>query len=168
MTVSLRIEKLHRTHPIDHFDCGNDPLNRFLVRHALQSQQSHASQTYLALADEQVVGFYTLVVGDIEYIDAPARLVKGLGRYPVPLMVLARLAVAVTWRGKGLGAGLLKDAMRRTLHAADIAGIRALAAHAKDDEARTFYERYDFVPSPADPYHMLLLLKDIPKLLEGP
>jgi GNAT superfamily N-acetyltransferase len=168
MTVTLRIEKLRRDHPVEGFDCGRDELNRFLVRYALQSQQGNASQTYISLADEQVVGFYTLVVGAVEYTDAPERIVKGLGRYPVPLMVLARLGISVTWQGKGLGSGLLKDAMLRTLRAADIAGIRALAAHAKDDQARTFYERYDFIPSPTDPYHMFLLLKDIRRALEGP
>jgi GNAT superfamily N-acetyltransferase len=166
MTGGLRIEKLRRDHLVDSFDCGQEALNRFLARYALQSQQGNASQTYLAMAEEQVVGFYTLVVGDVDYTHAPARLVKGLGRYPVPLMVLARLAVSVTWQGKGLGSGLLKDAMLRTLQAADIAGIRALAAHAKDDQAKTFYERYDFIPSPTDPYHMFLLLKDIQKALQ--
>jgi GNAT superfamily N-acetyltransferase len=167
MTVALRIEKLRRDHPVEGFDCGREELNRFLVRYALQSQQANASQTYLALADDQVVGFYTLVTGSVEYVNAPARVIKGLGRYPIPLMILARLGVSVTWQGKGLGKGLLKDAMLRTLQAADIAGIRALATHAKDDEARAFYERYDFIPSPTDPYHMFLLLKDIRKAVEG-
>jgi GNAT superfamily N-acetyltransferase len=166
MTVALRIEKLRRDHLLEGFDCGRDELNRFLIKHAFQSQQGNASQTYLAMADEHVVGFYTLVVGAVEYTEAPTRLLKGLGRYPVPLMVLARLGVSVTWQRKGLGAGLLKDAMLRTLQAADIAGIRALATHAKDDQARTFYERYDFVPSPTDPYHMFLLLKDIRRAQE--
>jgi GNAT superfamily N-acetyltransferase len=166
MTVNLRIEQLRRDHTLDGFDCGRNELNRFLVRHALQSQQGSASKTYLAMANEQVVGFYTLVVGAVERTDAPARVLKGLGRYPVPLMVLARLGVSVTWQRRGLGAGLLKDAMLRTLQAADIAGIRAIAAHAKDDEARTFYERYDFIPSPTDPYHMFLLLKDIKKFVD--
>jgi GNAT superfamily N-acetyltransferase len=168
MTVALRIEKLRRDHLLDGFDCGRDELNRFLIKHALQSQQGNASQTYLVMADEQVVGFYTLVVGAVECMDAPPRVLKGLGRYPVPLMVLARLGVSVTWQGKGLGSGLLKDAMLRTLQAADIAGIRALATHAKDDQARAFYERYDFIPSLTDPYHMFLLLKDLRKALEGP
>jgi predicted N-acetyltransferase YhbS len=76
-------------------------------------------------------------------------------------MLLARLAIATSWQGKGLGSGLLKDAMLRTLQAADIAGIRAFAVHAKDDEARSFYERFDFVASPTDPYHLFRLLKDI-------
>lgn len=164
---SLRIERLQRGHAIDAFDCGREALNRFLIRYAFQNQQAEASQTYVALSDEEVVGYYTLVVGQVEYNDAPERLTKGLARHPVPIMLLARLAVAIPWQGKGLGSGLLRDAMLRTLQAADIAGIRAFAVHAKDDEARTFYERFDFVPSPSDPYHLFRLLKDLRKLLKS-
>jgi GNAT superfamily N-acetyltransferase len=157
----LKIEKLQRSHKIDQFDCGRDALNRFLVRYALQNQQAGASQTYVALADDAVAGYYTLVVGQVEYDAAPERLTKGLARHPVPIMLLARLAVATSWQGKGLGAGMLKDAMQRTLQAADIAGIRAFAVHAKDDDARAFYEHFGFSPLPSDPYHLFRLLKDI-------
>jgi GNAT superfamily N-acetyltransferase len=158
---TLRIEKLRRNHEIDSFDCGEAALNRFLIRYALQNQQAGASQTYVALADAAVVGYYTLVFGQVDYDDAPERLTKGLARHPVPMMLLARLAVAVAWQGKGLGSGMLKDAMLRTLQAADIAGIRAFVVHAKDDAARAFYERFDFVASPSAPYHLFRLLKDI-------
>jgi len=82
-------------------------------------------------------------------------------------MLLARLAIRISWQGKKLGAGLLKDAMLRTLQAADIAGIRAFAVHAKDDEARAFYEHFDFVASPSDPYHMFRLIKDIRSFLKS-
>jgi GNAT superfamily N-acetyltransferase len=159
--ATLRIEKLQRGHNLDPFDCGREALNRFLVRYAFQNQQAGASQTYIALADEEVAGYYTLVVGQVENSEAPERLTKGLARHPVPIMLLARLAVATSWQGKGIGSGLLKDAMFRTLQAADIAGIRAFAVHAKDDAARSFYERFDFIASPSDPYHLLRLLKDI-------
>ncbi len=114
-----------------------------------------------ALSEAEVVGYYTLVVGQVEYDDAPERLKKGLARHPVPIMLLVRLAVAASWQGKGLGAGLLKDSMLRTVQAADIAGIRAFAVHAKDDEAKEFYERFDFVASPSDPYHLFRLMKDV-------
>jgi GNAT superfamily N-acetyltransferase len=163
---SIRIEKLDRRYVIETFDCGREPLNRFLIRFALQNQQVGASQTYVALADGEVAGYYTLVVGQVEYDDAPQRLTKGLARHPVPIMLLARLAIATTWQGKGLGAGLLKDAMLRTLQAAEIAGIRAFAVHAKDDVAKAFYEHFDFDPSPSDPYHLFRLLKDIRALLK--
>jgi GNAT superfamily N-acetyltransferase len=157
----LRIEKLQRSHDIDLFDCGREALNRFLIRYALQNQQAGASQTYVALADDDVAGYYTLVVGQVEYDAAPERMTKGLARHPVPIMLLARLAVATSWQGKGLGAGMLKDAMQRTLQAAEIAGIRAFGVHAKDDEARVFYEHFGFSPLPSDPYHLFRLLKDI-------
>lgn len=165
MIESPRIEKLRREHQVESFDCGQEALNRFLVRHALQNQQAEASQTYVAVANDEVVGFYTLVVAEVAFDDAPARLGKGLAKHPIPLMLLARLAVAASWHGQGLGAGLLKDAMLRTLHAADIAGIRAMAVHAKDDAARAFYQRFDFMPSPTDAYHLFILLKDVRAIL---
>jgi len=154
-------EKLDRQHTLIGFDCGSEPLNRFLTRYALTNQTAGGATTYIAREADQIAGFYSLVVGQVEFIDAPERLTKGLARHPVPLMILARLGVATSWQGKGVGSGLLKDAMMRTLQAADIAGIRALAAHAKDDQAKAFYERFDFVPAPSDPYHVFLLLKDL-------
>lgn len=166
MTDRPRIEKLRRDHHVDLFDCGQEALNRFLVRYAFHNQQAEASQTYVALVGDEVVGFYTLVVAQVEFDDAPQRLGKGLAKHPIPLMLLARLAVAASWQGKGLGSGLLKDAMLRTLQAADIAGIRAMAVHAKDEDARVFYERFGFVPAPSDPYHLFVLLKDVRAILK--
>ena len=162
-----RIEKLQRSHNVEPFDCGQEDLNRFLIRHSLQNQQSGGSITYVALVEQEIVGFYALNYGQVEYADAPERLSKGLSRYPVSVMLLARLAVSLGWQGKGLGAGMLKDAMLRTLQAAEIAGLRALTAHAKDDNARAFYERFDFIPFPTDPYHMAILLKDIRAILQS-
>ena len=115
----------------------------------------------MALAGDAVVGFHTLVVGEVSPEQAPERIRKGLARHPIPLMVLARLAVAVDHQGQGLGAALLKDAIGRTLAAANIAGIRALAVHAKDERARGFYELFGFRPSPIDPLHLYVLLKDL-------
>lgn len=162
--IAFQIEKLRREHPVESFDCGQEALNRFLVRFALTNQLANASQTYLGLADGAIAGFYTLVVGEITYEDAPERLIKGLARHPVPVAILARLAVSVDWQGKGVGAGLLKDAMKRTLQAANIIGIRAFIVHAKDDNVKRFYERFNFAPSPTDPLHLYLLIKDIHKI----
>jgi len=161
MTAELRIEKLRRDHAVDAFDCGREELNRFLVRFAFPNQQAGASQTYVGLSEQIVIGYYTLVVGQVTYEDAPERLTKGLARHPVPIMLLARLAVSVEWQGRGLGAGFMKDAMRRTLQAADIAGIRAFGVHAKDDAARAFYEHFGFVASSSDPFHLFVLMKDL-------
>ena len=149
---------------MDAFDCGEDALNRFLQKHALSNQHSGGAQTYVGLADETVIGYYALAVGSVEQEHAPERVRKGLAKHSVPIMLLARLAVDRRWQRSGVGAALLKDAMLRTLQAADIAGIRALVVHAKDQAARKFYERYDFLPSPTDPLHLYMLLKDIRKL----
>jgi GNAT superfamily N-acetyltransferase len=156
-----RIEKLRRDHPVDAFDCGQELLNSWLRKHALQNQSASAAQTYVGLAGNVVIGYYSLAVGQIEYSDAPERLQKGLARHPVPIMLLARLAVDKGWQKRGVGRALLRDAVLRTVLAADIAGIRALAVHAKDEQARRYYEQFDFVASPADPLHLLVLLKDI-------
>jgi len=160
----FHIEKLARSHAAEKFDCGEQPLNRFLARYAFQNQQANASQTYIGLSGQDIIGFYTLVVGEIAYGDAPDRLKKGLARHPVPIMLLARLAVSLEWQGKGVGAGLLRDALLRSLQAADIAGIRAITVHAKDDNARAFYERYGFIQSPTDPLHLYVLTKDLKSL----
>jgi GNAT superfamily N-acetyltransferase len=165
--MALRIEKLRRDHRVDGFDCGKEPLNRFLIRFALQSQLANSAQTYLALSDNVMVGYYTLTYGDVAYDDAPDRLRKGVARHPVPLMILARLAVETAWAGKGIGSGLLKDALVRTLAAAEIAGLRAFAVHVKDDETRAFYEHFGFIASLSDTMQLFVLLKDVRTLI-GP
>ena len=161
MTASLRIEKLHRTHFVDEFTCGQPELDRFLIRHALQAQQANSSQTYVAVDGREVVGFYTMVAGEVRHPDAPARIVRGMPRNPIPLLVLARLAVHTKAQGHGLGAGLLLDALGRTLQVADLIGIRALAVHAKEERAAAFYKHFGFTPSPTDPRHLFMLIKDI-------
>lgn len=161
MILRLRIEKLTRAHAVEDFSCGEPDLDRFLIRHALQAQFANSSQSYLALRDASVVGYYTLVVGQVEPAQAPLRVAKGMPRHPIPLLILARLAVHEDWRGRSLGAGLLRDALGRTLQVADIAGVRALAVHAKDDGAVAFYRHFNFEPSPVDARHLFLLIKDI-------
>jgi GNAT superfamily N-acetyltransferase len=161
VTGSLRIEKLDRTHAVEPFTCGQPELDRFLVRHALSAQQSNSSQTYVALAGQEIVGFYTIVAGEVHHANAPERVVKGMPRHPIPLLVLARLAVHTSAQGRGIGAGLLLDALGRTLQVADVVGIRAIAVHAKDDQAAAFYRHFGFAPSPTDPRHLFMIIKDI-------
>lgn len=117
----------------------------------------------MGLVDQTIVGYYALAVGSVEQENAPERVKKGLARHSIPIMLLARLAVDRHWQHQGIGAALLKDAVLRTLQAADIAGIRALVVHAKDDAARSFYDHFDFLPSPSDPLHLFMLLKDARK-----
>jgi GNAT superfamily N-acetyltransferase len=161
VTNPLRIEKLQRTHAVEEFTCGQPELDRFLIRHALQAQQAGSSQTYVGVNDKTVIGFYSLVVSEVKHADAPERVAKGMPRFPIPLLVLARLAVRREWQGRRIGAGLLLDALGRTLQVADIAGMRALAVHAKDDSAASFYRHFGFVPSPTDSRHLFMLIKDI-------
>jgi GNAT superfamily N-acetyltransferase len=162
-----RVEKLRGDHPVEVFDCGRVELNRYLQRFAWQNQQAGAAQTYVGVAGEVLVGYYSLAVGHVTLGDAPARLTKGLAKHPIPIMLLARLAVDRRWQGQGVGRALLRDAMQRTVQAADIAGIRAFAVHAKDDEARRFYEHFDFIPSPTDPMHLFVMLKDVRRIIAG-
>jgi GNAT superfamily N-acetyltransferase len=162
-----RVEKLRPDHPVEGFDCGQEDLNRYLLRYAWANQQAGAAQTYVGLVGDAVVGYHTLAVGHVIRQEAPERLTKGLARHPVPIMLLARLAVDRRWQGQGVGKALLKDAMQRTLQAADIAGIRAFAVHAKDEGARRFYEKFDFIPSPTDPMHLYVLLKDVRRIISA-
>jgi GNAT superfamily N-acetyltransferase len=158
---SFRIEKLHRSHAVENFTCGQPELDRFLIRHALQAQQANSSQTYVAASDDGVVGFYTIVAGEVQHANAPERIVKGMPRHPIPLLVLARLAVHAKAQGQGIGAGLLLDALGRTLQVADVIGVRALAVHAKDDRAVAFYRHFGFTPSATDARHLFMIIKDI-------
>lgn len=160
------VRKLAATDRGDSFDCSRAALNQFLQRYALVNQKANSAQTYVSCQDDSVVGFYSLAVGSVDPGTAPARVLKGLARHPVPVMILTRLAVDEAHQRKGLGQALLKDALLRTAQAADIAGIRCLLVHAKDDEARRWYESWDFDPSPTDPYHLFLLLEDLARLLE--
>lgn len=157
------IQKLERAHAVESFDCGSEALNRYIIRFALTNQSSGSAQTYVATLGEKVIGYYSLAVGAVAHAEAPPRIVKGLAHHPVPVMLLARLAVDNAAKGKGLGAALLLDALARILQAADIAGIRAVIVHAKDDNARRFYAHFDVDPSPTDPYHLYLLIKDLRK-----
>ena len=159
------VRKLLSTDLTDAFDCGNAALNQFLQRYALVNQKANSAQTYVCCEDQDVVGFYSLTVGSIDPEAAPPRVTKGLARHPVPVMILARLAVDKAHQRKGLGQALLKDALLRTAQAADIAGIRCLLVHAKDETAKQWYEGWEFETSPTDPYHLFLMLKDLKALL---
>ena len=159
------VAKLALTHDLSGFESGSQPLDRYVRLHALQSQRANVAQTYVAVNDNRVIGYYSLVVGDVVYDDAPERLVKGTPRHPVPIILLARLAVDQSWQGRGLGAALVVDAVRRVLQAAEIVGVRALAVHAKDEQAKRFYEHLGFESFPTQPFTLYRLLKDIRLML---
>jgi GNAT superfamily N-acetyltransferase len=160
-------QALDASHRLDGFDCGKLALNEWLVRHARQAQASGSAKTCVVMQAEQVVGYYSLTVGQADALEVPERVRKGMGHYPIPVVILARLAVSVGAQGKGIGIGMLQDAILRTLAIADQAGVRALLTHPIDDEASRFYRRFGFEASPMREQQLLLLLKDARKLL-GP
>lgn len=164
-TVLEPIRKLLAADNTQSFDCGDAALNQYLRQFALVNQKAHSTQTYACYQAGQVLGYYSLAVGSVEPTNATLRVIRGLARHPVPVMILARLAVDRTQQNKGLGQALLKDALLRTAQAADIAGIRALLVHAKNETVRQWYQQWEFEPSPSDPLHLFLLLKDLKAML---
>jgi GNAT superfamily N-acetyltransferase len=149
------------------FDCGVDPLNLFIRQHALSNHLNRSARTYVAARESRVVGYYTLANGSVSRDEVPPRVAQGLGRYPVPVTLLARLAVDLSEKGTGLGRSLLKDAVLRAYQASDLVGSRAIVTHAKDESARAFYLRFQFAPSPLNEFHLYLLMKDI-RAIFGP
>lgn len=158
------IEKLRRDHDISSFDCGIPALTTWLKRFAWTNQQADSAKTYIACQGSRVAGYYSLTTGSVQKYESPERVAKGLADRPIGVL-LARLAVHTQFRKKGLGKALLFDALQRVEEAADIVGLRAVMVHAIDDEARRFYEHFDFDPCPGDPFQTLLLLKDIRKAI---
>jgi predicted N-acetyltransferase YhbS len=153
-------EPLGLQHQLDGFDCGKPALSEWLLRHARQAQASGSAKTFVVADDARVVGYFSLTVGQIDTLEAPERIRKGMGQHPVPVVILARLAVSLQDQGRGIGTGMLQDAIRRTMLIAEQAGIRAMLTHPIDDEAANFYARFGFIASPLREQQWLLLLKD--------
>jgi GNAT superfamily N-acetyltransferase len=152
---------LTKDHDRKAFDCGVPSLNDYLKKYALQNQKKHVARTYVATRANRIVDYYSLAYGSVSLEEAPQSVTSGLPRHPIPVILLARLAVDSTEQGRGLGAALLKDALLRTIQAAEIAGLRAMLVHAKDDSAKRFYKKFGFEPSTIDAYHLFLRLSDI-------
>lgn len=156
---------------LDGFDCGKSSLNEWLARHARQANAGGSARTFAAVDDwdgrHQVVGYYSLTVGQVDTLVVPERIRKGMGQYPIPVVLLARLAVDQGHQGKGIGPGLLRDAIARALTISEQAGVRAMMTHPLDADATGFYLKFGFVPSPAGEGVLLLLLKDAQRLLRA-
>jgi GNAT superfamily N-acetyltransferase len=156
-------ELLGPDHVLESFDCGRASLNAWLTRHARQATSAGSARTYVVVDSEQkrVVGYNALTAAGLEREAATARMRKGMPQYPIPVVLLARLAVDVSVARRGLGAWLLRDAMLRTLAASEAIGVRAMLVHAIDTDARRFYLRHGLEPSPTYPLHLMILIKDI-------
>ncbi|MBP9219195.1 MAG: GNAT family N-acetyltransferase [Sterolibacterium sp.] len=153
-------QPLDAHHRPEEFDCGKPALTDWLLRHARQAQGSGSARTFVVCDGERVTGYFSLTVGQIDTLEAPERIRRGMGQYPIPLVILARLAVDLDYQGQGLGFSMLQDAIRRTLAIAEQAGIRALLTHPIDAGAEAFYRRFGFEPTPDNERQLILLLKD--------
>jgi GNAT superfamily N-acetyltransferase len=159
-------EPLAVQHQLEGFDCGRSTLNHWPLHQARQAQTSGSAKTFV-VADEanRVAGYFSLTVGQVDTVEAPERIRQGMGRFPLPVVILARLAVTRENQGRGLDVGMLQDAIRRTLVIAEQAGIRAILTHPIDEDAARFYTRFGFTASPLRQQQLLLLLKDARKIL---
>jgi GNAT superfamily N-acetyltransferase len=140
------------------FDCGVLALNLYLRNYALQNQKRGIVRNYVTTPKDSkaVAAYYSLVYASLDQKLLPAKLTKGLGKFDIPIMLLARLAVDHREQGKGLGKALLKDAILRTMQAAEIAGLKLLLVHAKDESAAEFYRKHGFEPVLDDPLKLFL------------
>lgn len=165
MTRYGGVEPLARDDEVAAFDCGSDSQTTWLRRHGLQAHQSDTARVYVVCLQDTrtAVGYYALAAGSISHEDAPPRVAKGIGRYPVPVVILTRLGVDVGEQGRGLGSALVRDALFQAAAIAERVGVRALLIHAETPEAAAFYRRLDigFEESPTDPLHLVLLMKDL-------
>jgi len=143
------------------FRCGKAEFDDWLRCYAMVNQQIGGSRTFVTCEGSAVRGFYSLAVSSIEFEHASRKIQRGLGRYPVSVILVARLAVDERVQGQRVGESLLIDVLGRCLAVSEEAGVRAVLVHAMDDDARGFYERYDFERSPTNPYHLALLIQDI-------
>ena len=155
-------EHLTAEHDLSTFDCGVPELNEWLKKRALANEESGASRTYVVCSAGKVAGYYALATGSVALAKAPGRVRRNMPD-PVPVMILGRLAVDRAWQGRELGRSLLRDAILRTLQAAEIGGIRAILVHAVSEDAKRFYERCGFSASPVDPMALMVTIGDAKK-----
>jgi GNAT superfamily N-acetyltransferase len=159
-------EHLTSAHDISAFDCGVPDLNEWLKKRALANEESGASRTYVVCSASKVVGYYALAGGSVALAKAAGRIRRNMPD-PLPVMIVGRLAVQRGWQGLSVGRSLLRDAILRTMRAAEIGGIRAILVHAISEDAKRFYERHGFIASPVDPMTLMVVVGDAKKALFG-
>jgi GNAT superfamily N-acetyltransferase len=163
-----QVEKLNGNHRVESFKSGKHSLDLFLRRHAFKNQEADSSQTYVVHRNGSVVGYYSLTVGSVDTQDCPPGITAGMPPdYPIPVILLARLAVDRLEQGRRLGSALLKDAFYRIESAAEIVGARAVLVHAIDTQAKAFYEHFNFEEFPAGTLHLMLALQDVRAAIAG-
>ena len=162
----LVIEPLDPRHDRASFSCGEPALDRYIRRQASQDARRRVAQVFIATeeASEEIAGFYTLSAASFEKDELPASLAKRLPHYPVPAVVIGRLAVDLGHRGRRLGEFLLLDAVRRVARASTAIAVYAIVVDAKNDRSHAFYERYGFIPFPSSPRRLFLPMQTLEKL----
>jgi predicted N-acetyltransferase YhbS len=163
----LRLERLDEHHDTTGFRSGREALDSWLWRHALAAQQMDSARTFVLLDGDRLVGYFSLTMGAVRRVDAPARLVRGLPAYPVGMVLLARLAVSAEAQGQGLGRRLLAEALRKAVLAGDAAAARLIVVDAIDDETAAFYEQNGFVRAPGHDLRLYRRMKDVRASLDA-
>ena len=158
-------EPLTPAHSLEAFDCGVPSPNDWLKMHALQNQGSGASRTFVAVEGAHVVGYFALASSAIAPTATPGRFRRNMPD-PVPVVVLARLAMARSHQGRGLGRALFQDAGLRVIHAAEAIGIRGLLVHALSEQAKDFYLRVGLTPSPLEHMTLMVTVADLNAVLQ--
>jgi len=176
-------EKLNDNHILKKFDCGKSELNTWLQRIALKEHRANSTITIVSCVNNKVIAYYSMSVGSIDHQpEAPQKNIKrfqssksrgkkrlqpvkqrvkmSLEQHSIPVMIISRLAVDIKYQRRGIGKGLLQDAILRTLNASEHAGIKLILVHAKDKEASEFYQKFYFEPCPIAPFKLMLLLKN--------
>jgi len=161
-----QLERLDAHHDLTRLDSSNEELDDWLRRRALAAQQMDSARTFVVTEQGRVVGYFSLTMGSVVRRDAPAKLGRGLPAYPVGVVLLARLAVDRRQQGRGLGATLLADSLRKAVAAGEAAAARLVVVDAIDANAARFYERYGFIPAPEHPRRLYRRMKDIARSLQ--
>lgn len=163
-----RPEPLRGKHRTEGFESGEPSLDGWLLKHARQAEAGNSARVYVTTDDGlRVVAYYALSAAHVHPEDATERLVKGQARgRAVPVVLVGRLAVDRRHQGVGLGRSLLQDIVLKSVQASSVIGARAITVDALSDGVASFYERFGFEPSPTDPRHLILLLKDIKKTID--
>jgi len=152
-------QPINSSHDISQFQSKSKTLNNWLKQKTLKNEGDTA-RTYVVICEHKVIGYYCLASSGV-YHSLAIRKVKQNAPDPAPCMLIGRLAVDGQWEGQGIGSGLLRDAIFRVLQASKIVGIRCILVHAKDEEAKQFYLKHKFKPSPIEPLTLMLPLQDI-------
>ena len=153
-------ERLNSLHQIETFDSGNSQLDEWLKRRALKNESEGASRTYVLCDRQAVIAYYCLATGAVAQTAATGKVRRNMPD-PIPVMVIGRLACDRNWQGCGIGRALLRDAILRTLQAAEIAGIRAILVHAISEDAKLFYQKCGFTVSPMEPMTLMVKVSDV-------